>query len=392
MKRPGGFDSEAERAAERAAEPAESSQLPARESAARRFLADRAERREAERVAREERASAQRVAAELSGAERAAAEPVTAEPVTADLGADDQAQPDEAVTQDLSAHVNGVRPDAGPDASAAEPPEKPTRDLQRRRENDPVRAAEKQVRAAEKQNRRRTRSETRRFTAALRRTRRRTFVVVGTMLLLVAFVLLCAFSPLMAVREIQVEGAQEVDATAVTQALAEFEGRPLALVEENDVLRALRDFPRIQRFAVERKPPHTLVVRIEERAPVIALAEGESFKLYDAAGVLVGESGERPAGVPVAGDGLGATSSKAFGAAAKVIRDLPEELRAQIDSVNAQTGQDVTFTLANGIEVFWGNDSQTRRKALVLQTLMRSLADREVSYIDVSSSDAPIFK
>lgn len=257
---------------------------------------------------------------------------------------------------------------------------------------DPVKAAEKRVREAEKRKRRSARRETRRFTADIRRARRRTIVALGSIVALVLFVLLGAFTPLMAVREVRVEGAVSVNVAEVAAALERFDGVPLALVNETEVLGALAGFPLIQRFAVERVPPHTLVVRIQERTPVIAIQLEGTTRLYDAAGVLIAEGVDRPTGVPLGGEGVSDTSSEAFRAAATIVRDMPGELREQLGTVNATTGQDVTFGLTSGIEVFWGNADETRRKSLVLQTMLASLAGQPVSHIDVSSIDAPIFR
>lgn len=261
-----------------------------------------------------------------------------------------------------------------------------------RRPADPVKAAERRVREAERRHQRSRRSETRRFTQSIRKARRRVLISISAVLLLVLFVIVGAFTPLMAVRDVQVEGAASVNVDEVTGALQQFDGVPLALVDENDVLRALEAFPLIQRFAVERVPPHTLLIRIEERVPAIALDADGVFRQYDAAGVLVAETAERPPGVPLGEGSLRTTSSAAFGAASKIVRDMPGDLRAQLDSVKATSNQDVTFMLTNGIEVFWGSADETKRKALVLQTMLTSLEGRAVSHIDVSSTSAPIFR
>ncbi|MFC5338087.1 FtsQ-type POTRA domain-containing protein [Leucobacter denitrificans] len=257
---------------------------------------------------------------------------------------------------------------------------------------DPIQAAERRVRAAERQQKKRLRRETRRFTQAIRHARRRLLISVGAILLLLVFVIVGAFTPLMSVRDVQVEGAQAVNVEEVTAALQRFEGVPLALVDENEVLRSLEGFPLIQRFGVERIPPHTLLVRIEERVPAISLEQDGVFRQYDAAGVLVAESTEKPEGVPIGEGSLRTTSSPAFHAASKIVRDMPAELRSQLVSAKATSNQDVTFVLASGIEVFWGSADETQRKALLLQTMLEALEGRAVSHIDVSSTSAPIFK
>lgn len=260
------------------------------------------------------------------------------------------------------------------------------------RSADPVRAAERRLRAAERQNKRRLKRETRRFTELTRRKRRRLIIAGSTLAGLLLFVVVGAFTPVMAVRDVRVEGTTSVSAEEVQAALSSLTGVPLALVDENEVLHALEAFPLIQRFAVERVPPGTLVVRIEERVPGIALESDGVFKLYDAAGVLVGESSERPEGVPVGADSVRNTASEGFRASAKVVRDMPAGLRSQLAAVSAGSGQDVTFTLGSGVEVFWGNADETKRKSLVLEQMLASLAGRPLSHVDVSSTDSPIFK
>ena len=262
----------------------------------------------------------------------------------------------------------------------------------RNRPFDPLKAAERRLRDAERTHKKSQRRETKRFTHAARKVRRRVYIASAAVGALVLFVVLGAFTPLMSVQEVQVEGAQSVNVADVSQELQRFEGVPLALVDENDVLRALEGFPLIQRFAVERVPPHTLLVRIEERVPAIVLEEKGVYRQYDAAGVLVAEGAELPAGVPLGEGSLRTTSSPAFHAASKIVRDLPADLRSQLVSAKATSTQDVTFVMSNGVEIFWGSADETQRKALVLQTMLTSLEGRAVSHIDVSSTSAPIFK
>lgn len=257
---------------------------------------------------------------------------------------------------------------------------------------DPVREAERRLRTAERQHRKSRRKETRRFTVSIRRARRQTLMIVGAVLALAAFVVAGAYTPLMSVRDVEVEGATHVNAEDVSGALQRFHGVPLALVDESEVLRALESFPLIQRFAVERVPPHTLRVRIEERVPAIAIEQDGVFRHYDAAGVLVGESSEQPVGIPLGAGGILNISSPAFHSSAKIVRDMPPGLREDLVSVTSSTGQDVTFTLVSGVEVFWGSTDETQKKALILQTMLSSLEGRSVSHVDVSSTTAPIFK
>ncbi len=278
------------------------------------------------------------------------------------------------------------------DLGALEAPRRSPLERFRGTAQDPVRIAERRLAAAARQRKRQARGERRRFSAEARRRRRRWYVVLAAVGALVLFVAAGVFTPLMAVREIEVSGVESVDAGEVQAALERFEGRPLALIDDGEVHRALEPFPVIQRYAVERVPPHTLVVRIEERTPVISVAGSEGVQLYDAAGVLLGSADAAPAGVPLGAGALTDLSSAAFRSASRALRDMPADLRGQITGASATSAQDVTFALASGITVIWGDADDSRRKAVVLQAMLSSLADQSVSRIDVSATEAPVFE
>lgn len=257
---------------------------------------------------------------------------------------------------------------------------------------DPVRAAELEVREAQRELRRRERGERRRFSADARR-RRRIWLIAGAAVAgLALFVLVGVFTPAMGVREVEIVGASSANTDDLQKSLASFEGVPLALVNDRDVALALESYPLIQRYAVERIPPHTLRVRIVERVPVLAIEQGDEFRQYDAAGVLIGKTEKRVKGVPVAKGEVARTDSQAFEAAAQILRDIPAELRERITSARATGDQDVTLKLRGGPRVMWGSTEDTQRKALVLDAMLETLEGRQVKLIDVSSPSAPIFR
>lgn len=255
---------------------------------------------------------------------------------------------------------------------------------------DSVQLAERSLKQATRERLGRERREKRRFTEHLRIRRRRQLIVAGAVVGLAIFVMIGVFTPITAVREIQVKGAQTVNVEELQRSLSRFEGVPLALVSDQDVHRAVETFPLIQRYSVERIPPHTLIVRVEERAAVIAMEREGGFDLLDPAGVLLGRVTERPVGVPVGSPELNDTASPAFLAASRVIRDMPEDVRQQLESVRASNAQDVSFMLTNGTEVFWGEAEETQRKSVVLRSMLASVG--AVGLIDVSAPEAPVFQ
>lgn len=245
---------------------------------------------------------------------------------------------------------------------------------------------------ASRARRRALTAEVRRFTVRQRR-RRRVWIGVGAaFLVMVLGTAGAAYSPLFAVERIDVVGTSQLDVAAVTSALDGQIGTPLALVDDSAVKAALVRFPLVETYTLEARPPHDLVVRIVERTPIGVLQSAAGFTVVDAAGVALSTTPTAPAGQPLL-EISGRTDSDAFRAAGRVMRALPDAVRAQVTGVSASTPDDVTLTLgATGSRVAWGSADRSAEKAVVLDRLMaKSPPDRTKEY-DVTSPEAGVVR
>lgn len=251
--------------------------------------------------------------------------------------------------------------------------------------------ARKNLHVAERRRRRYERLEARRFTERSRRRRLTWLVSLGSVALLVVVVLFTAYSPVFAVRAISVEGTSRIDAAQVQSALQDQVGRPLALVDYARMTSQLAQFPLIQSYSTESSLPNTLVVRIVERQPVGAVAAAAGFDLVDPAGITVSHSDARPDGFPVIDLAGTAIGSPGFLGVTSVLRSMPADLLAKVDTVSAATLDSVTFTLLGaGQKVVWGSASNLALKARVLDKLIATQdADASLTY-DVSSPESPV--
>ncbi|MFC9560164.1 cell division protein FtsQ/DivIB [Agromyces sp. NPDC056965] len=247
-----------------------------------------------------------------------------------------------------------------------------------------ARAAKRELAAAGKERRKYERQEVRRFTKRSRRRRIAWSVVLGSIVALVVVVAVGAYSPLMALREVRVEGASRIPVADVQAAFDDTLGTPLPLIASADVLSALSAFPLIETYSTETIPPGTLVVRIVERVPVGVVDTGSGLELVDAAGVVIERPAERPEGQPliVTEDGV---AGEGFRAAAAVIRSLPAEIRGQLVGASAATADDVRLELSTGATVVWGSAEESAAKAAVLARLMVAAPPDTVGEYDVSS-------
>lgn len=248
----------------------------------------------------------------------------------------------------------------------------------------------REVWRATRARRKALRAEVRRFTVRQRRRRAVWLGAAASVVLLVLITIGAAYSPLFALETITVEGTAQLDAGEVEAALGAQRGTPLPLVDESAVKAALVTFPLVESYTLEARPPHELVVRIVERLPIGVIETRAGFTLVDAAGVILSTSQTAPPGVPVLTI-TGGTSSRAFDSVGRVMRTLPEAIRAQVTAVAASTADDVTLTLGGtNTQVVWGSADESALKAVALQTIMAARPPADVSVYDVSSPRAVV--
>jgi cell division protein FtsQ len=260
-----------------------------------------------------------------------------------------------------------------------------------------VRAAEtaREARVAKRRRRLLERAEVRRFT---RRSRHRRAAWITGASIFLAFgisILVAVFSPLMALQTIEVKGTNRVDATQLRQALSEQIGTPLARLDFEEIKRDIAGFPLIESYVTEEAPPHTLVVTVTERTPVVAVQSGKSFDLVDPAGIVVQSSPTQPANMPVADVGNAKLGSSVFRTMTEVVLALPSTVRAQVTSVKASTADDVTLTLQDKSTVVWGNPDDSEAKAALLAALVKDHSARNPGVVveyDVSAPDNGVIR
>lgn len=228
-----------------------------------------------------------------------------------------------------------------------------------------------------------------RFARHRRRRRRQLIAGLSIIAALIAFVSVGVFSPLLSVREIRVEGTQRLPAESVQAALADLGDKPLALVTNADIGERLDGMIEVQSYDFRLEPPSTLVVEITERERLGAVNVPGGYAIVDGAGVTLEQTPTAPQDVPRFELEDSTPNSPGFQAAAAVTSALPDELRAQVESVQASSLDAVTLKLRDGDTVVWGSAEYSARKAEVFATL-RLLTGPEIVSYDVTSPDAPV--
>jgi cell division protein FtsQ len=251
-------------------------------------------------------------------------------------------------------------------------------------------AARRRLRKAARARRRFEHAEVRRFTRRTRR-RRATWVTVAAIVAALGLVLAVAiYSPILALREITVDGTSRIDQADVQSAVRDQLGTPLALIDFGEIRSDLAAFPLIRSYVTETVPPNTLRIHIVEREPIGVVSRGNNFDQVDPAGVVVASSSDRPE-LPLITMGDGGVESRPFTSAVEVLLAMPETVRGQVDTITANTADDVAITLrGTSPRVVWGSADNSEEKATVLTLMLARPECATQVVIDVSAPMAPI--
>lgn len=234
---------------------------------------------------------------------------------------------------------------------------------------------------------RRIDDDSRRFTA--RRRRRRTILLMslGSLVGVALVVTGIVMSPLLTLTTIVVKGRDVVPEDVIVGAASDQIGQPLASVNFDSIRDRLNTVPRIQSFATELQPPHTLVIRVVERQAIGAVLVDGVWTVVDVAGVVIDTQKVKPDRIPQIE--VATTTDRAFTAIAETLASLPKSIRQKISVISAKTRDSVRFTLrGTGHQINWGSPDNSAVKHAVMERALDVANSRGGRYeIDISAPD-----
>jgi cell division protein FtsQ len=252
---------------------------------------------------------------------------------------------------------------------------------------------DRRSRSADRLRQRYEKAEVRRFTRRARHRRIGVLSALGVLALVGILVAGAVFSPILALREIRIDGTSRLDPAVLEEAVSGQLGTPLALIDEGRLRAELGEFTAIRSYVTELVPPGTLVIHIVERSPLGLVATATGFDVVDAAGVVLESAAARPSGLPLLQLDADGIEGRGFASIAEVLVALPPSVLAQVDSITARTRDDVTLTLAaTSQRVVWGSAADSERKATVLAALLGRYAGAGAGEYDVSAPGIAVFR
>lgn len=238
--------------------------------------------------------------------------------------------------------------------------------------------------------------------ARRRRRRRRAGAVAGLVALVVGAVVLVR-SPLFEIERVEVRGASGQHAEQVHQRLQPAVGTPLVSVDRRTRSAEVVALPWVRDVSLHRRPPDTLLARVQPREPIALIQGGGGAWQVDADGVVVatgadagsgelvtihaGQAALAPPGEPLRDDTLRE--------AVDVVAALPDDLAPTVDAVDASRPRALALHLDGGAAARLGSAERLPAKLDALRLVLEDLAAREgeslagIAVIDVRVPKSP---
>ncbi len=223
--------------------------------------------------------------------------------------------------------------------------------------------------------------------ARARRRGRWVRALVGVLLavLLGALVWAACFSSLLAVRDVRVDGLDQLTPDQVLAVAAVPTGGSLVLLDTGAIAARVRSLPAVADVDVNRRPMHSVRVVVRERVPALILESSTGRRSVDAAGVVFGPEDNRGALLPTVRTTAPTMSAANLKAVLQMLAALPVGVREEVEVVRADSAENMSVELGDGRLILWGDTSREALKAQVLSVLM----ERKGRAYDVSSPEAP---
>ena len=190
------------------------------------------------------------------------------------------------------------------------------------------------------------------------------------------------------VRSVAVTGTSVLTDDQVREAAAVPAGQPMLLLDSAAVAERVTALPAVAQVRVERSWPSAVTLHVTERMPVAFEPTEAGARLVDGGGLFFATVPTAPAGLPE----LHATDGAPARAATAVITELAgpahQALRAELESVSADSPADVRLRLRGERTVRWGSGADSDRKAAVLAVLLSQPGE----VYDVASPDLPTIR
>ena len=228
--------------------------------------------------------------------------------------------------------------------------------------------------------------------------RRRLLTAAGSVIGVVALVLIVLASPIVGVRKIEIEGARYVSADLLIAVEKSLDGKSILTVDTRAAERRLEGDPWVESVRIKSFFPSRLVIEIVERKPVaFYIGVDNRSRVVDPQGrVLAVEAGQPTQYLQITGVGPnlapGASAGTVYKAAAQLAAGLPTELSDQVLNVGVGGPNQLVMTLRTGTLINFGPPVDLQNKLISLLVLLRRQDAKQILAIDLTDPRTPTVK
>ncbi len=228
--------------------------------------------------------------------------------------------------------------------------------------------------------------------------RRRLLTAAGSVIGVVALVLIVLASPIVGVRKIEIEGARYVSADLLIAVEKSLDGKSILTVDTRAAERRLEGDPWVESVRIKSFFPSRLVIEIVERKPVaFYIGVDNRSRVVDPQGrVLAVETGQPTQYLQITGVGPnlapGASAGTVYKAAAQLAAGLPTELSDQVLNVGVGGPNQLVMTLRTGTLINFGPPVDLQNKLISLLVLLRRQDAKQILAIDLTDPRTPTVK
>ena len=209
----------------------------------------------------------------------------------------------------------------------------------------------------------------------------------GTLAVAVLLGWVVGFSPVLAVRSVEVVGVPASEVAAI-KAMAQVPvGEPLARVDADAVAARVAERATVADVSIERSWPSTLVIHASPRQPFLVVKNPQGqLQVVDETGVAYAQVSTPPRGVPTVNAATQAALSRdALSAAVSVLKVLPATVQKRVTNITVSSANLVTLRIGR-TSVVWGGIDEPERKLAIMTALLKG----NPKLIDVSAPSTPV--
>jgi cell division protein FtsQ len=195
------------------------------------------------------------------------------------------------------------------------------------------------------------------------------------------------FSPLLAVRSVEVVGVPDSEVAAIKAMARVPAGEPLARVDADAVAARVASRATVADVSIERSWPSTLVIHASPRQPFLVVKNPQGqLQVVDETGVAYARVSTAPRGVPTVNAATQAALSRdALAAAVSVVKVLPPTTQKRVSNVTVSSANLVTLRIGR-TTIVWGGVEEPERKLAIMVALLKG----SPTLIDVSAPNTPV--